>query len=224
MKIAVDVDEVLVPLAKHFFTYHNKKFGTNVNPDTMAHYRYNDHLGVSFHETISIVHEYYKTDDFRNMPCFEDARKALAVLSRTAGLSPGRVLEHAQKSPAISDISKKHELIVISSRYGEARGFTKEWINREFPGVFSDVVFSAETHYDKEYIEKHHLKEKAFVCCELNVDLMIEDSLYHSLECAKRGVKVFLLDKPWNQGSLAENVTRVKSWNEILEKIKALEI
>ena len=198
MKIAVDVDDVLVPLAKTFYDYHNKKFGTNINGETLGHYRWDTHMGISLKESVERVQEFYATDVFKNMPVFENARETL------------------------KELAKSHELIVISSRFGFAKEFTREWINREFPGIFSNIIFSAEYHYEEEYKKAKNLKEKAFVCLDNKVDIIIEDSLTHSLECAKRGIKVILLDKPWNQGSLAENVTRVKEWKEIIEKINSI--
>jgi len=64
-------------------------------------------------------------------------------------------------------------------------------------------------------------KTKGEICKELGIDFMIEDSVEHSEICAKEGIKVFLLNKPWNKNCIDhENIIRVKSWNEILDKLK----
>jgi len=34
-------------------------------------------------------------------------------------------------------------------------------------------------------------------------------------------VPVFLVDRPWNQGDLPQNVTRVGSWDQLLRLVEA---
>lgn len=192
MKIAVDVDDVLVPLAKTYYDYHNKKFGTNIDGDTLIHYRWDHHMGVSLKTSVERVQEFYKTDIFKNMQVFENAKEVLI------------------------NLAKNHELIIISSRFGVSKEFTKQWANKEFPDIFSDIIFSAEYHYEEEYKKAKNIKEKAFVCLDNNINLIIEDSLIHALECAKQGIKVILLNKPWNQGELPDNIIRANNWKDIL--------
>jgi len=48
---------------------------------------------------------------------------------------------------------------------------------------------------------------------------MIEDSPEQAKDCASNGIDVLLLDRPWNQIALPENITRVRSWKEITEII-----
>ena len=198
MKIAVDVDDVLVPLAKTFYDYHNKNFGTDIDGDSLIHYRWDHHMNIPLSQSVKRVNDFYKTDLFKNMPIFENAKESLKQLS------------------------KDHELVIISSRFGVSKEFTKEWANKEFPDIFSDIIFSAEYHYEEEYKKSKNIKEKAFVCLDNNINLIIEDSLIHAIECAKNGIKVFLLDKPWNQGELPDNITRVKNWNEISQELNSL--
>ncbi len=90
--------------------------------------------------------------------------------------------------------------------------------------IISHAATGAHRCRTEEYKKAKNIKEKAIVCSDCKVDLIVEDSLTHAIECAKRGIKVILFDKPWNQASLAENITRVKDWNEILQRINSLEI
>tara|TARA_Y100000034_G_scaffold28162_1_gene33837 strand:- start:2472 stop:3050 length:579 start_codon:yes stop_codon:yes gene_type:complete len=62
---------------------------------------------------------------------------------------------------------------------------------------------------------------KGDICNQLGIGLLIEDCRHYALSCAKKGIQVLLFDRPWNQeNSLPENVKRVYSWNEILEKLR----
>ena len=46
---------------------------------------------------------------------------------------------------------------------------------------------------------------------------MVEDNADYALDCAKNGVRTFLLAKPWNQEYEAhKNITKVKNWEEIV--------
>lgn len=69
---------------------------------------------------------------------------------------------------------------------------------------------------------KDGLKTKKEYCVELGINILIEDSGETSLECARAGIKVFLLDKPWNKNIEQENIFRCFGWNEILEKLEVL--
>jgi uncharacterized HAD superfamily protein len=64
---------------------------------------------------------------------------------------------------------------------------------------------------------------KSDICLENEINLMIEDSPHWALKCAEKGIKVLLLDKPWNQKVEHENIKRVYGWNEIVQEIKKLE-
>ena len=198
MRIAIDVDDVLVPLAKTYYDYHNKKFGTNIDADNLKHYRWDHHMGISLKESVQRVQEFYKTDIFKNMPIFEGAKEV------------------------ITNLSKQHELIIISSRFGVSKEFTIQWAEKEFPNIFSRIIFSAEYHYDEEYKKAKNIKEKAHICLDNDIDLIIEDSLIHAEECAKNGIRVFLLNKSWNQGKTPSNITRINNWKEIPQLLNSL--
>jgi uncharacterized HAD superfamily protein len=47
---------------------------------------------------------------------------------------------------------------------------------------------------------------------------MIEDNLEYSIDLANNDIKVFLIDRPWNQkynSEIHKNITKIYSWNEI---------
>lgn len=65
-------------------------------------------------------------------------------------------------------------------------------------------------------------KNKSEICVGKKIKLMIEDASHHALDCANLGINVILFDKPWNKNVTHKNITRVKSWKEVLEIIKIL--
>ena len=57
---------------------------------------------------------------------------------------------------------------------------------------------------------------------ELNLDCIVEDTLYKVKEISEKNgkVKILLMDRPWNQcgeidGNKYGNITRVYNWKEI---------
>ena len=84
-------------------------------------------------------------------------------------------------------------------------------MSRHFYGVFEKIIYTSQFHEGK--------KEKSLVCKEEEVEIFIDDYLENILSVSKLGVKCFLMDNPWNQGEVPENVKRVKGWEEIVEEI-----
>jgi uncharacterized protein len=110
----------------------------------------------------------------------------------------------------ITLLSKTNKLFIITSRPEKITEKTKEWVLRYLGGNI-DIIHSGDFWGKK--------KSKLEICRELGVELMIEDHIKYSKECAENGVKVILIDKPWNKDLNHDNITRVKSWKEILEVI-----
>jgi uncharacterized HAD superfamily protein len=53
---------------------------------------------------------------------------------------------------------------------------------------------------------------------------MIEDAPEHAHDLAQAGITVLLFDQQWNQNESGENIERVSSWPEIVEKIASKNI
>lgn len=67
-------------------------------------------------------------------------------------------------------------------------------------------------------------RDKLLGCRKLSVDVMIEDKPDVALHLAEKGVKVLLVDAPYNQGLEHENMTRVYTWDEIYNLIHQMKI
>ncbi len=113
---------------------------------------------------------------------------------------------------SILKLAENHELFFITSRL--FREGTKESLDKHFLNTGYNLVYSSNPYAGNEG------KTKAEICEELNIDFMIEDCKRHSKICAENGIKVFLIDKPWNQKcGVHGNIIRVKNWKEIITKL-----
>lgn len=120
------------------------------------------------------------------------------------------VCDYAQE--AILNLSDNHEIIFITSRMVQ-KG-TLESLNKLFPKINFKLIYSSNSYAGTRG------KTKSEICCEEGIDIMIEDSKEYAGEIASCGIKIFLLDKPWNQNQEHENIIRVNNWKEILEEIE----
>ncbi len=111
-----------------------------------------------------------------------------------------------------------HELIVVTAR---PRGFkekTDKFLKTNFPDNTFRVFYSSEVHGHEG------TKTKEEICNELGIKILVEDNGEYAPKYARSGIKVLLLDKPWNRDCEEhENIIRVSNWDEVVEKINEFE-
>ena len=191
MKIGIDLDEVLFDTIAAMIIFHNKIYKTNLRKEDFRSYHFKDVWGGTQTEAVEKVSKFYPTNYFKNLQ---------PILGAIEG---------------IKKLVKLGELHIVTSRPEKLTlSQTMKSLNVHFSHQFTSVHF---TNYYTEYGE---LKAKADVCLEQGITILVDDSLNYAQECAEKGIKVLLLDKPYNQSSnLPKNVTRVFSWKEIVQII-----
>ncbi len=108
-------------------------------------------------------------------------------------------------------LKKRYELVFITARPEKIREktliFLKNLLSDEnFELIHAGGVYSGKT--------------KAEICVEKNCVFMIEDNFNFANDCAKKGIKTFLFDKPWNKNiESSENLIKVRGWKELINYI-----
>lgn len=116
----------------------------------------------------------------------------------------------------LEELKQIHEIIFITARSNKFEEITRKKLVEHFGEFDFPIHFLYDENYNK-------LNSKADLCIEHGVDYMIDDFLQNLLSCSNKGIKSFLLDRPWNQTEeLDENIIRVKEWNELLNKLNEL--
>ena len=87
----------------------------------------------------------------------------------------------------------------------KARSMFKTWLNR------NNINFNSFQFCD----EVRSPEDKLLACKKLNVDAMIEDKKDVALNLANNGVKVILIDAPYNRDLCHENIIRAHNWDEV---------
>ncbi|MDE2021886.1 MAG: hypothetical protein KGI71_03150 [Patescibacteria group bacterium] len=122
--------------------------------------------------------------------------------------------EHVNSTPvpgsleAIATLADSHELHVITSRPSYVKDLTHAWLEQHFSKRFSGLHFTS--HFEPG------AGSKAEVCRSLGISLLVEDSLIHAHDVAASGVPVLLFDCPWNQESVSHGITRIFTWEDVL--------
>lgn len=189
MLIGVDYDEVVAELLEGLLVHYNKKHGTNFRKSDFHSYNFWEVWGGTIEDAKKEVFDFYANPMFENI----------------------RPIEGSQIITKI--ISKKHDLVIITSRPDKIRNESRQWLKKYFPGRFSGVYFTNDWGFNG------HKMKKSGLCKELGVDMLIDDSLSYAKDCASCGTKVLLYNQPWNQSNgLPDSVKRVNSWYDILKE------
>lgn len=105
---------------------------------------------------------------------------------------------------SIKELAKKYELIILTARHPMFKDKTENFLKSHFGDIFSQILYTGES-FQKYGVTKSDL------CKQLNIEIIIEDNKIFSKECAEKGIRVLLFDKPWNQiDEYMENIIRVK--------------
>jgi uncharacterized HAD superfamily protein len=198
--IAVDIDDVISASAPAFIAFSNEKYGTHLTVDD-----YQEHWGelwkVEREELIKRAHEYHESGHHAKYEIIEGAKECLL------------------------ELKNNFELIVLTTRRNSINNLTKEWINKFYPNIFDDFVFTGFFDNPKiQSVQGDYQMTKAKLAQDLGASYLIDDQLKHILGAAEVGIKGLLFGEyGWNKADvLPANVTRVKNWNEVSEYFKKI--
>lgn len=192
--IAIDIDEVLASFIDLFLQYHNSSFQTNVSRSQV----------VTF-----ALHEVFETTVETMQLRMEQFGHQGNHLKIEPILGAVEAIEHLFK--------QGFKLHLITARPELIKKETKIWVNQFFPNKFTKIHHA----YNKYLAPSHQKNRKWQICQQLKAKYMIDDLIENARECAENGIKVLLMDAPWNQAEkLPPNIKRVKDWKEILKVLK----
>ena len=190
MKVGIDLDEVLADFLSALIEYHNTAYGTSLIREEFQSYRFWETWGGTREEAIQKVYDFHETPYFKNMKPVVGSQELIDILNQN------------------------NDLVVVTSRQDDVAEATGEWIALHFPDTFSDVYFA------NHYSQNGSSTTKKQICDSVGIDVLIEDSPEHALECLNPKRKVLLLDCPWNMSfELPQGIYRINSWKEILDCI-----
>jgi len=192
MKIAIDIDEVILSCIEKYLEFVGNKGYKRVCYEDVFSYRLWEVLEIEKEVVSGLFNEYNSSEYFKRIDFVEGAKDG------------------------VINLRDNHNIYFITARPINIIKETRDVIFSEFGVLRNRVVFAGD-------LIVNHCKRKDEICEEMGIDLIIEDNGEDSLKYAKNGLRVLLLDKPWNQGIEHKNVFRCFSWGEILERVEELE-
>ena len=140
----------------------------------------------------------------------EEAKQLLDYFDETEYFENMKFIDGAKE--AIGILLREHEVVFITARPLYIQSKTDYFFKKHFEGEIK-IVFS------NEFVN-NGLKSKGEICMENNIEIMIEDNKDYAKNCADKGVKVLLMNHPWNKEFYYKNVTRINNWKEAMSIIK----
>ena len=111
----------------------------------------------------------------------------------------------------LKEFKKKwYKFHVVTARHFALRFATGIWLYKNYKHIFDSVEFA-------NFFTRFSTK-KSEICKKLWATIIIEDSLENAIDCAKEWIKVYLLDKPWNQNynkKIHKWIIKVNDWSDI---------
>jgi uncharacterized HAD superfamily protein len=190
MRIGIDLDDVVFDFVNLLLKKYNEKFEKEIFFEEIYDFYFAKIFGMTEEEFNKFFIEIFDKETVINMDLIKDANLILDLFE-----------------------DEDNKIFFITSR-ADARNGTIESLNKNFPKTSFKLFFSSNPYCKTEG------KNKGEICKDLELDFMIEDDPKHAEDCAKKEIKVLLLDKPWNKNCIEhEKIKRVNNWKEILEKL-----
>lgn len=191
--IAIDVDDVLAHSIEHFRLEVNQRTGAALTPE---HFREPDDYHRYLDRVLQrngIDYAAIKDEMFQQM--IEDQSHILP--------NPGAI-------ETLKHLAKYYDLAVITARDPEWEPQTQVWLQRHFPDVFTGIHFAGNRHDPAR-------KTKGDMCLEAGAAYLIDDNPEHAREAQQKGVTVVLFgDYGWH-AKVPKEMTRCKTWQEVME-------
>jgi uncharacterized HAD superfamily protein len=190
MKIAIDIDDVLLQFVPTMIKYLNATYKTNLTVEEFVSYHFWEVWGGTREEAIQKVNDFHNTSYFDQIPPVTGALEA------------------------VQQLKKNNELFIITSRPYYMIPKTQKCIDHYFPNSFKEI------HFTNQYSAEGSHVTKGDICNKLNIEVLIEDSLQFALDSCVPGRKVLLMNRPWNASpELPEGIIRINSWEDALAQI-----
>lgn len=194
--IAIDLDEVLGGFIDALILFHNEAYGSYLQVSDFFSYTFREVWGGTEDESKKKINEFFQSRHFNNIKPIEGAREGVQKL-----------------------LDSGFRLVVVTSRQTVIERQTKQWIDANFPNMFSDIRFG------NIWSATGTKTSKPDLCRQVGASFMIDDSLSYSSQCAEAGFKTLLFDLKglyrWNQtdSPLPPLMRRVTSWEEAVNVI-----
>lgn len=193
--IGVDFDDVLFKCNEALADFHNRLYSTSYSVGDVTTFDLSSVWNCTPEEAEERFEHFFKSTFHHETEMVFGAKAALETLNET------------------------YDIVIVTARPSASKDATLEWLSRHFLGLYKEIHFTNQFHKDRSL---HRLKSS--VLKDVGAVAFIEDALHHAEDASMLGIPVFLFDAPWNQGDVPKGVTRVYSWEEVLQGVSSLSL
>ncbi len=141
----------------------------------------------------------------------EESHKEISEFQNSLAFEEIDLIDGAKNG--LNNLSEFYQIYFITSRPEELKDKTIAFFKKHFPNKEFNFIYSGDVSGKNP--------SKSEICKNFEISIIIEDNPTYALDCASNGVKVFLLNKPWNEDcEMHENIIKVENWEELLEFLK----
>lgn len=196
--LAVDCDDVLVPMAHTIIEHYNDTYGANVGLEHFYSSATLDTWGTDEDQiAIDRVGHYLRNNKYEFVNPFPEAVTAIEALAK----------------------HRKHRLNLVTGRSDFMEVVTRTMVDTHFKGCFENIVHT-NMHESTDNIGRY--RSKGEVCRDLGAHVLIDDHIAHCDDVIKTGTENAIIfgDYPWNRCDiLPKGMSRCIDWTTTIEEI-----
>ena len=191
--IAVDIDDVLANSTDSLRREVNKRLGVDLQPE---HYRVPGEYWA-YYERVWQAHGL-------------GGQITMDELDPQMKADQSHVFPHDNAYDVLQELSKRFKLVVVTSRNQLWEKATAVWLERHFPGVFSDLLFAGRHDVERP-------QTKGEMCREVGASWLIDDNIGHCQTALDAGVKVVLFGSYGWHLNVPDTMVRCSDWHAVKE-------
>ena len=151
MKIAIDLDEVLVPMLSHLKVHYEKQYNRKITKTLKPiEYDFATIFDITPRQAQWLVYSFYSSDEHKKIRALPETKETL-LLWKSLG----------------------YDLYILTSRQSYSRKYTYDLVKRNFGNVFEDIIYCNSHSLLGDKVEKGD------VCDALGINILIDDNIYN---------------------------------------------
>jgi len=194
MKIVFDIDGVLADILPMFIDFLYERIGIRLKLEEIdSYYDWHRKLGIEKEAFSKLILEYYESPHLKRAVPMEE-----------------------MAFDVIKSLAKNHDVLVLTSRHELTRQATEEFMEKYYPGVFNEILFTNNAHEGHDAASSSKAKLLSFI----GADFVVDDDP----DVMADGCKLLLYDSHYNKDA-EDNGRRVrfKSFEELPHIIEEVE-
>ena len=210
-RLGVDLDDTIVDFLPDFLEFYNTQNGTRFTENQFRSYRWWETLKVSRAQAYGEAREFIRER-------IEVHRDDLLYGMMQIKIDPKaeRALLFLGSRFECHGITDRHPDLDDDTFQTSSMLYFDELEERGLDGLVLPFDRIPETHNDAGV----RYRTKAEICKQLGITRIIDDNSDIAEECLRKGIGVYMPEKPWNEAHPKSNLVFRGSWKDICRKLR----